>query len=162
VNAELDRLAAEVGLAGPGKTRLRLQFALACALRIRHLLEDSDAVECLHALESHLHGRLGQPTFESFVAKAAVVANQHRGSKSLDGSAHAAVSATYAVANALAGKALECASYAAYATVYAYGGYAVSDPQAFEAEFQWQIETLRAMALDGHPDHLTSAVSGRR
>ena len=77
------------------------------------------------------------------IAKAA---NSHRGSNSIDGTAHAAVSATYAVANALAGRALDAASYAAYATVYAYGGYAVNDPQSFEAEFAWQVERFRELA----------------
>ena len=62
------------------------------------------------------------------------------------GLAHAAVSATYAVANALAGRALDAASYAAYASVYAYGGYAVNDPSAFESEFDWQVRTLRELA----------------
>ena len=64
----------------------------------------------------------------------------------IDGTAHAAVSATYAVVNALAGRALDAASYAAYATVYAYGGYAVNDPQSFEAEFAWQVERFRELA----------------
>jgi hypothetical protein len=74
------------------------------------------------------------------------VANSHRGSPSLDGAAHAAVSATYALANALAGRALEAASYAAYASVYAYGGYAVSDASAFEPEHAWQADELRRLA----------------
>ena len=53
--------------------------------------------------------------------------------------------ATCTVANALAGRALDAASYAAYATVYAYGGYAVNDPQSFEAEFAWQVERFREL-----------------
>lgn len=60
--------------------------------------------------------------------------------------AHAAVSATYALANALAGRAVEAASYAAYASVYAYGGYAVADRSAFEPELTWQLEELRRLA----------------
>jgi hypothetical protein len=146
MNAELDKLAAEVGLTETANGRLRLQFALACVTRVRHLLEEPDAVACLDALDDFVQGRLGMSSFDSFVAKAAITAGHHRGSRSLDGSAHAAVSATYAVANALAGKALEAASYAAYASVYAYGGYAVSDPEAFEPEFAWQVEKLRDMA----------------
>jgi hypothetical protein len=152
VNAELDKLAAEVGLADSGNGRLRLKFAFACASRVRHLLEEPDAMASLDALDDFVHGRLDASGFDSYVAKADVVANHHAGSKSLDGSAHAAVSATYAVANALAGKALQCASYAAYATVYAYGGYAVSDPQAFEPEFTWQVDTLRSMAAARGPE----------
>ena len=38
------------------------------------------------------------------------------------------------------------ASYAAYATVYAYGGYAVNNPQSFEAVFAWQVEGFRELA----------------
>ena len=58
------------------------------------------------------------------------------------------MSATYAVANALAGRALEAASYAAYATVYAYGGYAVQDLSAFEPEHQWQVQALQRLLDD--------------
>lgn len=69
----------------------------------------------------------------------------HRGSNSIDGSAHAAVSATYAVANALAGRALEATSYAAYASVYSYSGYAVTEPAAFEDEFAWQVDKFKEL-----------------
>ena len=59
---------------------------------------------------------------------------------------HAAVSASYAVANALAGKALQCAQYAAYAAVYGEGGYgAVADRASFEPELRWQVERLTAL-----------------
>jgi hypothetical protein len=62
----------------------------------------------------------------------------------MNGCGHAAVSATYAVANAINGKALQAASYAAYATVYASGGYAaVADREAFEPEFAWQLAALK-------------------
>ena len=77
------------------------------------------------------------------------VASGHRGSNSIDGSAHAAVSATYAVANAVAGRALEAASYAAYASVYAYGGYAVTDRASFEPEFAWQVQELGRLSGKG-------------
>lgn len=79
--------------------------------------------------------------------RAAALANQLPGSRSLDGVGHAAVSATYAVAQALAGKALVAADYAAYATVYGEGGYgAVADPQSFEPEHVWQLACLRGLA----------------
>ena len=75
------------------------------------------------------------------------LANQHRGSKSIDGCGHAAVSASYAVANAINGRALQAASYAVYAMVYAGGGYgAVAQREAFDPEFAWQVDTLRALA----------------
>ena len=57
------------------------------------------------------------------------------------------MSASYAVANALQGKALEAASYAAYATVYAQGGSgAVADRASFESEFAWQQASLQSLA----------------
>ena len=59
------------------------------------------------------------------------------------------VSATYAVANALAGKALQAAEYAAYALVYGQGGYgAVADRESFQTEFSWQANCLASLA--GH------------
>ncbi|MEJ1128666.1 hypothetical protein V9L20_13875 [Variovorax sp. CCNWLW225] len=59
------------------------------------------------------------------------------------------MSATYAVSQAVAGRALQAAAYAAYATVYAYGGYAVTDPEAFAEEFAWQVSAFRALRDDG-------------
>ena len=146
MNHELDRLAKDVGLGDAARESLRLAFGLACALRVGHLLEDPAAAACLTVLDDFVHGRAGREALDAAAREIAMVANRHRGSNSIDGTAHAAVSATYAVANALAGRALEAASYAAYATVYAYGGYAVNDPQAFEAEFAWQVNALRELS----------------
>ncbi|MCY1562156.1 hypothetical protein D9M68_995120 [compost metagenome] len=56
------------------------------------------------------------------------------------------MSATYAVSQAVAGRALQAA---AYATVYADGGYAVTDPEAFAEEFAWQVSAFRALSEDG-------------
>jgi hypothetical protein len=123
----------------PSAVPLRLAFGLACATRVRHLLEDPDAVQCLDVLQEHVAGRCTPERFLQARDRAAAVARSHRGSSSIDGTAHAAVSATYSVANALAGRALDAANYAAYATVYAYGGYAISDPAAFAPEFAWQL-----------------------
>ncbi|MEO8022971.1 hypothetical protein [Polaromonas sp.] len=146
MNHGLSHLANVCGLGDPQNEPLRLAFGLACALRVRHLLEDAGALRCLSVLEAFVNGGLDRPTLEAARQEIAEIANGHRGSASIDGSAHAAVSATYAVANALAGRALEAAGYAAYAAVYAYGGYAVTDPSAFEGEFAWQIEKLRELA----------------
>jgi hypothetical protein len=146
MNTELSRLAAELGLDDPGHASLRLAFGLACADRIGHLLEDPRAIEGLAVAHAFLDGKADEAALAAARAELAAVANGHRGSNSIDGSAHAAVSATYAVANALAGRALEAASYAAYATVYAYGGYAITDPTAFEDEFAWQVRTLETLA----------------
>ena len=62
------------------------------------------------------------------------------------GGAHAAVAATDAPANALARRALDAASYAAYAAVDAYGGYAVCDPGKIATEFSWQAGLLRSLS----------------
>jgi hypothetical protein len=146
MNEELARLARELELNAPRNEPLRLAFGLACARRVEHLLEDPRAIECLGVLRAFVDGRCGAGALAQARDVVAEVANRHRGSASIDGSAHAAVSATYAVANALAGRALDAAGYAAYASVYAYGGYAVNDPCAFQPEFDWQLGTLARLA----------------
>ena len=152
MNHELSRLAAGLGLTEPAQERLRLAFGLACVSRVHHLLEDPGAMRCLAVLEDVVAGRLGRPALDAAARDIAAIANSHRGSASIDGSAHAAVSATYAVANALAGRALDAAAYAAYAAVYAYGGYAVTDPSAFESEYAWQVRKFKELA-DLPADH---------
>ena len=149
MNQALQRLASEIGLFEQGHEHLRLAFGLACASRVRHLLEDPQVVACLSVLDQYVAGKVAWPALEEATTEVARLANRHRGSQSIDGSAHAAVSATYAVANALAGKPIEAASYAAYASVYAYGGYAVTDPESFQPEIAWQLETLRGLAAGG-------------
>ena len=55
--------------------------------------------------------------------------------------------ATYAVASALAGKALQAAEHAAYSAVYRQGGYgAASERESFEPEFSWQASLLASLA----------------
>ncbi|MEZ0309087.1 MAG: hypothetical protein ACAH21_14280 [Ramlibacter sp.] len=146
MNVPLSDLARSIDLAGPGQEALRLAFGLACVERVQHLLEDPKAVDCLAVLRDFVAQQGSAAELAQARDLIAEVANSHRGSNSIDGTAHAAVSATYAVANALAGRALEAASYAAYASVYAYGGYAVNDPAAFEPEFQWQVDKLGSLA----------------
>lgn len=147
MNAALDRLAQQVELHAPSNERLRLAFGYACVLRVKHLLEEPAVAECLFALDQYLSGSLNHAALEQHVAEAARLANHHQGSKSIDGCGHAAVSATYAVANALAGKALQAAEYAAYAAVYGQGGYgAVTDRESFEPEFAWQVQCLVSLA----------------
>ena len=145
MNHELARLAREAALDDPAREALRLGFGLACVVRVEHLLEDPDAVACLAVLRAFVAGEADPAALAQARSQAAEVANHHRGSNSIDGTAHAAVSATYAVANALAGRALDAASYAAYAAVYAYGGYAVRDPSAFEGEFEWQVAQFKSL-----------------
>lgn len=147
MNASLERLARQLDLDGAGNERLRLAFGRACALRVEHLLEEQEAVDCLANLGRYLDGAIDHEQLGQASAQVARLANRHQGSASIDGCGHAAVSATYAVASALAGKALRAAEYAAYAAVYGQGGYgAVSDPESFEVEFAWQTGCLGAMA----------------
>lgn len=147
MNLALERLARRLALDAARNERLRLAFGRACALRIEHLLEEQEAVDCLAELGRYLDGTISHERLEQVSARAAGLANRHPGSKSMDGCGHAAVSATYAVASALAGKALSAAEYAAYAVVYGQGGYgAVSDPASFEPEFAWQAERLNSLA----------------
>lgn len=146
MNEALDRLAREIALDEPANEHLRLEFGYACASRVKHLLEDPTVAECLSGLGQYLGGSVGRDQLEQFAAQANRLANQHQGSKSIDGCGHAAVSATYAVANALAGKAHQAAEYAAYATVYGQGGYgAVAERESFGPEFAWQVECLATL-----------------
>lgn len=151
MNEALRTAASAAHLAAPGQAKLRLAFGLACAERVSHLLEDSRAIEGVAVLRAFLEGRCSPAALESARDALASVARSHPGSKSLDGGAHAAVSATHAVSNALAGRALDAADYAAYAAVYAYGGYAVADPAAFYGEFQWQLREFTRLVGDAGP-----------
>ena len=149
MNSALEKLASVIGLNNAENERLRLEFGCKCAARIRHLLEEQDVIACLKSLEKYLAGEIHEGEFRHDQQRAPELANQHRGSKSIDGCGHAAVSASYAVANAINGKALQAASYSAYATVYADGGYgAVAQPEAFGPEFRWQVATLRPLAAE--------------
>lgn len=126
---------------------LKLAFAFECAARVRHLLEDEGVLRCFDVLEMYLKGEADLRALEEAAAEASALAIRHQGSRSLDGVGHAAVSASYAVANALAGKAVQAADYAAYAAVYGEGGYgAVCDPESFVAEWDWQLATLERLA----------------
>lgn len=147
MNEDLERLAVEVGLKSPENQALRLTFGHACAARVSHLLEEAELVACLRVLDDYLAGKASDEALRRSQVEADRLAKHHPGSKSIDGCGHAAVSASHALANAVNGRALEAASYAAYAMVYAGGGYgAVSQPEAFETEFSWQLNELRRLA----------------
>jgi len=147
VNAELEQLAAGLQLHAPESRALALRFSLACAQRVEHLLEDPAAVDCLQTLAPHVDGQVSAERWAEAAAHAAQLANRHGGSKSIDRCGHAAVSASYGVAKAVAGRALDAAQYCAYASVYASGGSAaVADRDAFEPEFAGQRATLCALA----------------
>jgi hypothetical protein len=147
MNTALEQLSRRLRLDDPAQDRLRLEFGHACVLRIEHLLEDPQVTECLAVLGRFLAGSVDRSHLDEAAQGASLLANRHQGSKSIDGCGHAAVSGSYAVANALAGKALQAASYAAYAAVYGQGGYgAVADRESFEPEFQWQVACLSSLA----------------
>ena len=147
MNQVLESLAASINLAAPGHERLGMAFSHACVGRVQHLLDENAVQDCLAVLGRFLEGSAGRAELDQATQDAARLANGHRGSKSIDGCGHAAVSATYAVARALAGKPIDAASYAAYAAVYAQGGYAaVAERESFEPEHAWQVAALEALA----------------
>jgi hypothetical protein len=150
MNEALERLATEIGLAAPAHERWRLAFGHACVLRVAHLLEEAAVMACIGKLGAYLRGEIDHVALQALRRQADQLANQHPGSRSIDGCGHAAVSASYAVAHAVNGRALQAASYAAYATVYAGGGYAaVAQREAFESEFAWQIAALTDLTAGG-------------
>lgn len=118
MNQALEQLAHEVRLDEPENERMRLEFGYACASRVMHLLEEPAVAECLRALGQFLDGSIDRSRLDVIARRARLLASQHQGSKSIDGCGHAAVSGSYAVANALAGNSLQAAEYAAYAVVY--------------------------------------------
>ena len=150
VPPDLDSLRRQLEPSTALNLRLRLQFALACVQRVAHLLEDPDVIACLEAFEDLLQRQAPEAEFAALAARADGLANRHQGSRSLDGVGHAAVSATYACAKAIAGRARQAAEYAAYAAVYGQGGYgATSDPESFVPEYQWQASRLESLLAAG-------------
>lgn len=150
MNDALEELAREVRLDARDNERMRLALGYACASRVMHLLEEPDVAECLRALKRFLDGSMDRASYDAMAQRASSLANQHQGSKSIDGCGHAAVSASYAVAKALAGNWRQAADYAAYASVYGQGGYgAVADRESFAPEIQWQVSCLSSLAGRG-------------
>jgi hypothetical protein len=124
----------------------RLRFGLLCVTRVAHLLEDPGIISALGRFKALVEAPGPKDGLAALEAEVAQMANRHPGSKSLDGVGHAAVSASYACAKAMAGRARQAADYAAYAMVYGQGGYgATSDPESFAAEHDWQAAQLCAL-----------------
>ena len=148
----LRTLARTLKLDQEDRRELRTTFGLRCVERIRALIHDEDALAALEqALDDVTSGYPnGFANVDALAERVWSIARSHPGSESVDGAGHAAVSATFALANALSGKALDAADYAAYAAVYHYGSYAVNDPSAFEPEHSWQVDTLRALSGGQH------------
>jgi hypothetical protein len=127
---------------------LRLKFGLLCATRVAHFLEQREVLACLELLKELVNTQNLKEKLPALIRRSDELANRHPGSKSLDGVGHAAVSATYACAKAIAGQARQASEYAAYAAVYGQGGYgATSDPTAFDPEFIWQTQQLQALFI---------------
>lgn len=145
LNERLRRLAADAGLDHPRHEPVRLALGLACVQRVQHLIEQPRADALLQLLADAVQSQQGAASLHEAAREGAALARSHPGSASLDASGHSAVSATHALARALAGRAVDAAEYAAYALVYSYGRYAVADPTAFEPEFDWQVAQLRAL-----------------
>ena len=145
MNAELRALVKELGLNNPEMEAIRYKFCFACASRVAHLLELDEAIAAYKDFESYLNGELDRANFEVLQKTILEIANKHPGSKSLDGTKHSAVSATYALANAINGNPVAAAEYAAYSKTYGYGGYAVSDLESYQEEYAEQVKILKRL-----------------
>jgi hypothetical protein len=137
--------------------RLKWQFGLACTCRVAHLLEEPQVIACFNRFSSLVGGQAHETEFTALAAEAAALANSHQGSRSLDGVGHAAVSASYVCAKAIAAQPRQAAEYAAYAAVYGHGGYgATSDQASFVPEWEWQAAQLRKL-LNAQPSRASGA-----
>lgn len=152
MNTLLHQMALASNLSAPEAHRLRIAFGLACATRVRHLIESDAVLALLSRAQEWLASGEGAESLAPLGLAAQQQARSHPGSRSIDGTAHAAVSATHAVAAALNGRALDAADYAAYAMVYAYSTAAVTDPQAYGEEHGWQVSVLQGMLGHGGAD----------
>ena len=130
----------ECQLNSPEMERTRYEFCFACASLVNHLLELDEALSAYQDFRLYLDGQLSQAEFENLQKSILSIANKHQGSKSLDGTKHSAVSATYALANAINGHAVAAAEYAAYSRIYGYGGYAVGDLESYQEEYAEQVK----------------------
>jgi hypothetical protein len=104
-----------------------------------------EAISAYQDFKSYLEGKVTQVKFADLQKSIFSIANKHQGSKSLDGTKHSAVSATYALANAINGNAIAAAEYAAYSKTYGYGGYAVSDLESYQEEYSEQVKILKRL-----------------
>ena len=154
MNTLLHQMASASNLSAPEAHRLRIAFGLACATRVRHLIESDAVLALLSRAQAWLASGEGAESLAPLALAAQQQARSHPGSRSIDGTAHAAVSATHAVAAALNGRALDAADYAA---VYAYASAAVTDPQAYGEEHGWQVSVLQGMLGHGGADGGRSA-----
>ena len=129
--------------------KLKYQFSLQCVSEVSSNLEDEAAIGAFEKFKS-LNSNFDSSTpneLKNLSDELKGLAQSHQGSKSIDGTRHAAVSATYALSKAVEGNAAQAAAYAAYSSIYGYGGYAVNDPDSFSEVHQRQLEILEKLKL---------------
>ena len=143
--AEIKRLADSIDLQSDQRFDLRLAFGIACIERVEHLLTESDVIDAFAVGKAYLNSACGRAELERAASLAAAAARSHAGSNSLDGAGNAAVSTSYGVAAALAGRGLQAAEYAAYAAVYSYSSSAVTDISNYADEHDWQLRQLQQL-----------------
>ena len=143
---ELIQLAQNIELNNEDNFLLRIKFGLACIERVEHFLTDNLVVDSLSIGKAYLAGKSSSTHLREAAKTASTLARSHPGSGGIDGTNNAAVSTSHGVAAALAGRALEAAGYAAYASVYSYASYAVTDISAYRTEHEWQINKLKSLA----------------
>ena len=71
MNEALERLASRLALSEPANERLRLEFGYACALRVKHFIEDPAVADCLFGLGQFLSGSVGEAHLRDLAARAA-------------------------------------------------------------------------------------------
>ncbi len=129
------------------------RFCLQCATSVEANLESDQAIECLEEFRKYVESGnfLENGAMDDLTERISSIARSHPGSSSIDGSRHAAVSATHTLAAAIAGRVIDAAAYAAYSMVYGYGGYALSDPSNFESIHQLQVSWWREAGSKNAP-----------
>ena len=143
MHPDLKKISEELNSVG-SERRLTLRFGLACVEDVAGNLENEDVIALLERFRICIN-EFGPAVEEDLKDLASIIsklATSHPGSRSIDGTRHAAVSATYALAKAVNGQVVDAAAYAAYSYVYGYGGYAVSDPEAFSEIHRRQLDHL--------------------
>jgi hypothetical protein len=137
----LSKIQAELKAETP---QLIYKFALGCVEEIASNLEDDAAIKAFTQFKRLVTAFNLESIYQlkQLANDLQKIAQSHQGSKSLDGTRHAAVSATYALSKAAEGDALQTAAYAAYSSIYGYGGYAVNDPDSFAEVHQRQLDQL--------------------
>lgn len=128
------------------------RFALCCIEDIANQLEDPAVIKAYGQYKAAVtvFDDASKPSLQALGVELQRLAQSHPGSTSIDGTRHAAVSATYALAHAAQGHAVQAAAYAAYSHLYGYAGYAVQDPALFSEVHRQQLAQL-LLLKSAHP-----------